>query len=189
MAAGDLTTVDAVKSWAGIHDTTRDVLIGRLITAASTHIKNVLSRDILSASYNERYDGNGRYTMVVRNYPITAISSLKIDNQTIPASPDGYANGYYFTPDAASAFRIVLFGYVFSKGILNVALAYTAGFAAVPADIAQTCVRMVTMSLKEPQYIGIKSQTLAEQTIVYDHRLWTKTVMDSLPNYERVMPI
>jgi hypothetical protein len=60
MAADDLTTLNAVKSWMSIEDNKKDQVIGRLITAASQAIRTKIQRPLILAEYDERYAGNGK---------------------------------------------------------------------------------------------------------------------------------
>src|SRR5579859_3276323 len=103
MAAGDLTDILTVKTWLGIGqpDTSQDAQLDQLITAASALIGAYLQRNLLSASYTELYQGNGQDFMMLRQAPVTAVSSVLWSGTTIPAgNPLNLSSGYYMDADA-----------------------------------------------------------------------------------------
>src|SRR6185312_13143041 len=116
MAFGDLTTLGEVKAWlqtgqAAFPDTD-DVLLARLITAASGFIQKWLNRNIASADWCEVRDGTGGRRLTFSNFPVTAVLSLSIDGLAISAAPDdgGFGAGYVF-----GATELALRGYVFTR--------------------------------------------------------------------------
>lgn len=116
-----------------------DPLVARLISATSAFIQNWLNRIIASNTYTQAFDGQNMQTMLLPQYPVTAINSLTVDGQTITARPAltfpaVYSNGsgYTFT----DAGRLAVTGYVFPRGYQNVTVSWVAGF--LIADEAQT---------------------------------------------------
>jgi len=162
MAAGDLTDLPTVKSWLGLTTTATDTLISSLITAVSTFIPNYLGRQILSADYVETYRGNGQDVMLLRNFPITAVTSVAFAGQTLTAAADPVAltSGLLFDDRALS-----LIGYRFPIG-LPVVVSYTAGYAATPPDIAQAAIELVGEAFRRRDRIGVSSKTLGGQEVV-----------------------
>ena len=90
-----LTTLANVKAWLEIlpATTTNDVLLTRLIDAASAYIESWLNRKMNSASYAEIRNGNGKNYITVGNYPIISVQSVLIGGvtQTILSQSD-YVN-------------------------------------------------------------------------------------------------
>ena len=178
----DLTTLATLQNYLspGSSDT---VLLQRLLTSASIAIENYLNLDIISQSYSDVYDGNGRRVMFLPQSPITAVASVTVNGNTIPAG-SVTAAGFYFTKD-----KIILNGYEFCKGYGNVAIAYTAGYAAAPPDIEQFCIGTVQYWLNDRQRAGEVSKTMGGQTISYsqaDMPNWVKTGLSQL---KRVIPV
>jgi hypothetical protein len=160
VAFGDLTTLSDVKAWlqtgANAFPASDDLLLARLITAASQFIATWLNRPLLSQDWQEVRDGlagglgpcESRFAFGVQ--PCTAVSLVVVDGVTIPAvpalapAPPGQAAigtspaGYLFSPTT-----LVIRGYVVPRKAQCVLFQYTAGFAAVPADIAQACIELV----------------------------------------------
>src|ERR1017187_47196 len=140
MRLSDLTTVAAVQAWVGSSpSTSADAQMAGLVTAASRMILNYINRPLLTrTSYVELYDGNGRGSMLLRNWPVTSVNSLILNGITVPASPNapGTSNanptGYWLeaaqlgTPGQMQSLNV--FGYGFPRGRQNVGINYTAGY-------------------------------------------------------------
>ena len=128
MPAGDLTDLPTVKAWLGVTTTNYDTQLSGFVTAVSSFVANYLGRQLLAASYVETYRGNGQASMVLRNFPITAVASVAFAGQTITAAADPVAltSGVLFDDRA-----LTLVGYRFPIG-LPVVVSYTAGYATPP---------------------------------------------------------
>jgi len=88
MAASDLTTLAAVKQWLARTDTNSDAQLSAMIASTSRFILSWLQRpQILPRTLTELRDGTGTQAMVLRAWPAISVSSLIVDNQTIPPSP------------------------------------------------------------------------------------------------------
>jgi hypothetical protein len=177
----DLTTLAKVKEWLGEATAANDSVLTRLIAAASDYIQAWLSRDIMQAAYVSARDGTGGNRLMFRNYPVTAVTQVKIDGIVIPASVNG-SNGYVFNETALS-----LIGYRFTKGFSNVNLSYTAGFAVVPNEIEQACIEMVSLRFKEKARIGVVSKSMSGETITFSQKDMSDTMESTLMQYRRVM--
>lgn len=180
----DLTTLIKFKQYLGLNNGTDDVLIGRLITSESAGIESWLNRVILSASYTHVCSGNGGDTLLLPNYPITAISTLSIDGVAIAASTGVTVAGYVFDEH-----RVGLRGYVFAKGMMNISITYTAGYATVPSDIEQACNEMVGLSYRERDRLGLASKGIAGEQTNFITAEMTNSVKSILNQYKRVIPV
>ncbi len=153
MAVGDLTTLANVKAFLGVTATTSDAFLQSRIAAVSGQIRGWLSRSsLLSQSYTDTYDGTGGRKLMLRNWPVTAISALTINGTSIAAGSypagssggvvsfdgdfldawDGLPPGYYFsTWDGYAPGRRIpleLNGFRFYRGSQNIQVTYTAGY-------------------------------------------------------------
>src|SRR5271166_6459717 len=119
MAFGDLTTLADVKAWLqtgqSAFPTTDDALLTGLITAASQFIQTWLNRQIAQANYLELRDGTGGNRLQFGCFPVSAVLSLTIDGQIIPAAMSSWAAGYTFSPT-----QLALRGYTFTRRAQNV---------------------------------------------------------------------
>jgi hypothetical protein len=179
----DLTTLATLKNYLnpGSND---DTLLQRLLTSASFAIESYLNRAIKSASFTDVFDGTGGRVLLVPQYPITAVTSVTIDGVAIPSAGGPTTPGFYFTDT-----KIILSGYYFTKGLGNVAITYTAGWATVPFDIEQACIDTVQYWLGNRQRNSEVSRSMGGQTISYSQKDmpdWTKTI---LAQYKRVITV
>src|SRR4051812_8078465 len=191
MTFGDLTTLGEVKAWLqtgqAAFPNTDDALLARLITAASQFIQKWLNRNIASADWCEVRNGTGGQLLTFGNFPVTAVLSLSIDGLAIPPAPnDGrYGAGYVFSPT-----ELALRGYVFTRRPQNVAITYTAGYPAIPPDIAQACVDLVCLRYRERTHIGEMSRaTGGSETVTYSQRDMSEHVKLLLSQYRLVTPV
>jgi len=220
MAFGDLTTLADVRAWLQTgpqpYPATDDLLIARLITAASGLVTRWLNRPILSGDWQEVRDGTGSFTPEVTLafgvQPATAVLLVVVDGLTIPPEPGNYGQsfvpasggnqlaasfspagrfaGYVFTPSA-----LTIRGYWVPRKRATILLRYTAGFAAVPPDIAQATIELVCRKYRERTRIGERSKSLGGgETVSYETQAFTLRDMRSdiqllLQQYRMVAPI
>jgi hypothetical protein len=197
-----LCQLSDLKLWLGIANAADDEILGSIVTNISTQIHTVLRRDaLLSASYTETYDGSGTPTQALLHYPITAVSSLKINNTSIMASSDGVQTGYTFDQYVLKLIGIgemwqATPGYygapgVFLKGFQNVVVTYTAGYAEIPNDISQACIDWCAFRYRMRAAIGLKSKHLAtgESVVFVDGVAIPAEAMAVLKHYKRRIPV
>lgn len=180
----NLTTLSDVKTWLGLTTTTDDTLLSRLITAASDFITNWLSFDITQTTYTETYHGNGNSWLVLRNDPVTAVSSVVI---TDPSSGSSTTyDGTYFTIGG----RNIYFksGYVFQSGMGNVVVSYTAGYAIVPLSLAQACIELVALRYREKDRIGQMSVGMGGTTTSFVVKDMPDSVRTILMQFRNTIP-
>src|SRR5580693_338583 len=78
MAAKDLITLTRAKqAILSITDSTYDTLLATLITAVSDAIEKYCRRDFYACFYDELYSGNGDRRLLLREYPIQSIQSVR----------------------------------------------------------------------------------------------------------------
>ena len=156
----DLVTLADLKSWLGITGTDDDVLLARLITQISRGIFNVIDRPaILPSAYTETYDGGNDVSIMLRQWPVISVSSCIVDGVAIPPSPAlvGGASaqiGYVLdssdaTPPGAMQ-RLSLRGYLFTCGIQNVTLSYSAGYQISNESVAIPTTPPYSVSAQAP---------------------------------------
>jgi hypothetical protein len=188
----DLTTLAAVKAWAGVTTSGDDQVIQDAITAFSLYAMHVTGRGSADGSvptsspfatpvsYDEFYDGNGNESLYLRNWPITAVTAVIDTGYTIPQSTSTVNPGWYIDQSHkyiglryggtlysqrgyGGAGRRTGYGRVgFSLGQQNVEVQYTAGFSAVPFDLEMTARKVVALNYKRRQRIDQKSQAMAQ---------------------------
>lgn len=186
MALADFTTLADVKVYAGITGGATDTALQALITGASAFMRSWMNRDLPTPpqAYSETLSGRGTFGILFPEYPAVSVQSLKIDGVQIPAATSAAASGYRFNET-----DLVLSGYCFTRGMLNVEVAYTAGFTAVPADIAAACNELVTLKYRTRDKLEISSKSLAGETVSFTQRDMPASVATVLKNWRKVVPV
>lgn len=140
MAAGDLTSLANALLWLGLP--ADDGTVARLISATSAQIQTFIGYQIASASYARTFNGNGGTQILLPDRPITAVASVTVDGIPIlPASPpnDGFVFDSKFVYLSQYGSWRGHWIQRFTRGAQNVAISYTAGYAATPLDVEQAC--------------------------------------------------
>ena len=138
MAQPDLVSLIAVRRWLKITQATDDYLLSRLITQVSRAVYNDIARSIiLPEAVTQYYNGMGRPFLLLRDWPVTNVTQVVVDGVLVPPAPPMTAGqalqpGWTLEePDdqpPGAMQKLVLRGYVFSKGLSNVLVSYTAGY-------------------------------------------------------------
>jgi hypothetical protein len=134
----DLSTIARVLARVGGCE---PVVAGHLLTAVSKQIQNFISYNIAAQSYSVAFNGNGMARRMLPDYPVTAVASVTVDGISIPQANTPTASGFLFDDRG-----VYLRGYTFSRGVQNVAISYTAGYATVPEDIEEACLELVALT-------------------------------------------
>jgi hypothetical protein len=184
MAAGDLTTSAALKAYLGIGteplDAEQSGVIDRLITSSSTWFKQQVGCDILSATYTDTFNGTGGRLYTPKNYPVAAVSAVSIDGVSIPARVSVNDNGYSIQDDG-----IYLVGYSWACGVKNCSVAYTAGYAAIPADVEQAVIEKAAMDYKQKDRLGQMNRSINGESVTWQVLSIPISIQTVIDNYQR----
>jgi hypothetical protein len=128
----DLVSLQEAKDYFAAAGQTAptDASLAILITGISSTIQSYLSRNLVSQAYAVTLNGDGGYALSLPNTPITDVGAVAIDGVPISKAVSPIAPGFVFSDT-----QVMVRGYRFSRGVQNIALAYTAGFTTIPDDI------------------------------------------------------
>ena len=140
----DLTTVEAVKGWLSIPDTETDgdYALSALVSATSADFLRAIERpDFLRTSYIEQREGDGGDRMVLRHWPISAVTLVNNGGAVVPASVVPGDGGWYFDSslDPERTNQLYLSGGTFTDAA-RITINYAAGYATPPADVEQAVI-------------------------------------------------
>jgi len=156
MTMGDLVTLADVKAYLGGDlQSNDDTVLSRLISAASVFFTTACAREILERTYTEVYDGKGSGRLFLRQTPVTGITLVAIDGVSVPPSPASSQPGWTLNGNI-----LVLAGHWFRRGLGNVAVTYSAGYAAPPADVAEAVMELVGMRYRGKDRLGKVSESM-----------------------------
>jgi hypothetical protein len=162
-----LVTLERARQSPVLAKITDDDTLTELLLGASSRIEDFLGRKIMLMSRTELYDGSTVTgvpvtSIALRSFPVIALDSIAVLN--LDAT---YANDAFTIPTSdvtvdqnRGIVAFVNYGLVagywhyFPRGLANLQITYTAGFATVPAVIRQATValaiRMWTVARRDP---------------------------------------
>lgn len=175
-----LTSLEAVKAYLQIASPEHDALLASLIEAVSAHFRAYTRRNLLARDYSPRpadpafdpgnaiLDGSGYPDLLLPQYPVLTLDELLLDGQAIPPAPHPQASGYLLDRGAG---LLSLTNAAFPPGRCRVAVTYRAGFATVPADLAQAAIEQTATRFQESAAgqgrLGVSARTLADGSLSY----------------------
>jgi hypothetical protein len=138
--------------------------------------------------------------LALRHYPITAVSSLVINNAPIVASPDGVQSGYTHDEYALKLIGVPVaypFGpgvygspATFLRGFQNVTVSYSAGYAAAPFDLAEAAKEWCAFRYRARKWIGQTSKHLGTgETVSFSQKAMPDYVQEVISRYTRRIPV
>lgn len=193
-----LTSLAKLKEYLGITVTTWDTFLEGLVDAATAQAETYTNRNLKARDYsydsdaaaydpdNAVLDGNGLDRIVLPQYPIVSVTTLRIDTMEIEARSSLFSCGY--VPDKASGI-ILLAGYLFTKGLRNIELAYNAGYSTVPANLEQAVIEQAAWLYKESNVgsalLGVSSKQLPDGSLTFMDRDLLPAVKLVLNRYKK----
>lgn len=168
-----LTTVADVKESLSIDagDTSKDNLITRKINQATLLIESYcsLSRDhhFAQTTYtNEEYDGNNKNTLVLRMRPVISLTSFQYRTTvTNESSWSDVDSEDYFTDTNSGVIELL---FRTNKSWNQYRVTYSAGFATIPADLAEACVMLASFWVENSASgTAVKKKQEGQRSIEY----------------------
>ena len=153
---------EELKTRLGITGTDYDTVLDNILLSAEKAVKNFLGRTYIQAPDEdiiEHQSGDGESQRIfTREYPIISVSSLKIDNEEIPARTSLDDDGYVITDAEYGVIQLV--GYYCTPGVNNIEITYKPGWQNVPADIIEAIYRIATALWNHRDVVGLESQSV-----------------------------
>ena len=182
----DLTTRVNVKSLLGIPTavTDHDTLIDTLIEVVDEEIKGYCGITALSStSITEKFDISTDKPRQLRlsTFPIISITSVSSGSTTLSS------DDYYLDKERGYV-RLSGLNSYFSHSIQHYTVVYSAGFSAIPADLAHAATILAAAHFNGGRHAGM----LYEQTATYRYRRregMPEEVIRILARYRRVFAL
>ena len=179
----DLITASEYKTYAGISGSGFDTVIGVLIDVVSEQVRLYCFRDrttgFESGTKTEYYDGNDGAEIILKEWPVTALTSVDFvqdDGSLESQDTDGFryqgSSGRFrylgsqrgrFTIDADGSTTFAAFGDspAFPGGMQNVKVVYTGGYSTIPDAIKYACYRAIDIAFaRRRQDLNMQSESL-----------------------------
>ncbi len=194
VAAKSLITAAQFKGYIpsiAAGDTSNDTLFELLIDGVSEAFDGYVGRPLAKTTYTAvYYDGNGKETLLLPNYPIVSITSIAEDGTALT---EGENSDYLFY--AASGILKRVSG-AWLKGPKKIKITYVAGYVvqgatptapdiALPADLKLACMIQVAREWKKTQDSewGQTSKSLGDGSVSFIEASLLKEVREILDRY------
>ena len=120
---GALTTTANFKTYIGETSTDYDALITSLIARATSAIERYCDRVLVSATYRQRYDGDGTGILLLEQYPVTAVSLISTSTQDVLRITNTTTDAYHTRVDVSSTAMVLTIDGGTSEGSTSFTLA------------------------------------------------------------------
>ena len=110
------------------------------------------------ATYTDIVDGDCSSSLMLKASPVVAVQSVTVDGAPVPARETWDGTGYVVQGD-----KVRLVGSVFTCGVSNVEVTYTAGWATVPEDVQGAVCELAAMKYRQRDSIGVFSRAVVGQ--------------------------
>ena len=78
-----LVPLDLLKQRLGVTHDKQDGYFQTLLDGVSAAVEAFIGRKLEAADYVERYDGNGKNRLVLEQWPVISVSSVKINGRAV----------------------------------------------------------------------------------------------------------
>jgi hypothetical protein len=167
-------------------DYSKDKLLERNINSISGMVSKYCNRNFIADTYSEFYKGLGRQRLVLNQYPINYITSIKVDSAALTAGTD------YITADQTYLDKGIVFknegwpwsGYLIglvgepAAPVDNIEVVYSAGYTlepetlrTLPWDLEDSVISMVADMFGEQQEgtVGLKQMVQGKLSYTWDN--------------------
>ncbi len=135
-----------------------------LINAISDKIKKICDRDLEAATYTEYYDGKGTNYLLLKQWPISQVSSIY--SRSVGSGGETLIDSSYYdiNYDNGEIYYVGNFSTgLFSQGSRNYKVSYTAGYTDIPDDLKLICVKAVVNEFNKSKKDGnFKAEKLGD---------------------------
>lgn len=189
--ATELCTTADLKTLLGISTTSQDALLAVVKAGVEKWAKTFTGRDLLTSSspYTEYHNGDGGGILRLDQHPITDIDSINIDGARVFAAATAIPEADIISDARAQALGFVeLLTYRFSRGVKNVKVVYSAGYATVPEDLSMAVKQIVAKQFKvaEKKMFAEGSYQVGDTTVTLSPDAFPKDALEVLRSYRRV---
>lgn len=181
-ASHDLVTLAEVKADLAITDTGSDALLATLIRRASAAIEQACNRIFVVETITDRiwperdpYPAQvpgGVRVMQLSRWPLVSVAEVKEHDEVLVQDTH-----YLVDAQLGQITRLNVAGVPVDWGMWGASITYTAGFATIPADLADACSRLVKARFMSAG----RDERLTQETIpgVIERRWWVASGADA----------
>lgn len=178
-----IITAANFKTYRGITVSTYDTLIQTLIDGAQAQVERWCDRAFDTGTFTQTYNGEGSETIILRNTPITSITSITRiypDGDTSVVDSDDYrceleTGVVKFTNATRGRVLMDSYGEVdvynwgvapqFTEGHQNVRVVYVGGYGTMPKDLVSAMYMYVDSLYSETYAVGGSPTAFQSETL------------------------
>lgn len=189
MPDSELLSLTNLKAYLQITSSGSDAILTLIKDGVEAAVKKHCDRDFILTTYTEYYNGDGSSRLFVKNFPITAITTIHDDPARAFGATTQIAATYIVSDvsELLNAGIIDLLDWVFNRGKRNIKVVYQAGYSTIPSDlrnaVAKLCAR--EFLLQDKKLVGQVSQTVGDRTVTLNLEDMPKDVAAVLYKYTR----
>lgn len=185
----EIVSLAELKAYLKLTTATFDTILGVIKASVEQFIKNYCHDPFLHSTFTEYYDGNGKSSLIVDRFPITAITEINIDSARTFAAATKLDASDIISCDRNNQRGIIEIDGTFSVGVKNVKVVYTAGYATLPADLKMAVMQLCSREfmIQDKQMPGVVSQNVGDKTISLNTEEIPRNVWAILQTYKRPM--
>ena len=181
----DITDGTAHWKYLGPSLSTDTATLTRLLSAVAAAFSAYCDRTFESTAQTYVTSGHGSSAMMLPEYPVSALTYLKIDGTAVTARPSIGAAGYVLI--APNTIQLDG-GMYFNRGLANVEVSYTAGYSTIPADLEQACLETCASWYKRRMRTDEVSKSIQGEVITFSTDKFPKAAQAILDTYARGWP-
>lgn len=164
-----LCTLTDVREYLGITgvDATANSVMTRLCDVVTTLFDTYCNRTLLETEHTEYYSCYGTNYIVLRNYPVTLITSVSDDTNYVWDVDTIIDSDYYFLDNTILRLKNLYF----ANYPQSVQVIYTAGYTTetLPEDLKQAAILEVAhLYKKSSEGVSVVSRSTGESSITYN---------------------
>lgn len=196
--ADALVTLANAKVYLKISGTDEDSILELIINSVSTAIQSFLGRSLIDpgaeAPATEYYHGSGHEELILRGYPVVAITSIHEDSlRQWGASSAVNVSSDVMVDKASGILRCWNLKGFWTEGVANVRVKYRYGYAvaSLPADIQLAAYRLVDRHFRDGythRRLDVASESIGERTSTYANLEIPNDVKKMISRYKRLLP-
>lgn len=130
------------------------------INAASQKIETWCNRILISQSYTELKSGRRQNYLLPDQYPVTAISEIRLDNNRQWTLPQSLLDPTTYT--LSDFGQTIQWDGIFPGGYNNIRIIYTAGYVTIPADLELGCIWLAEWYYRNQQRADMGKTTMSK---------------------------
>lgn len=187
-----LISLADAKAFLKITASSEDGIVGDLVNEVSSWVANFIGRPLILASYVEYYDGDGSSEMLLRRFPVVAVTNINRDDlRQWTSSTDLDLTNNVMIDLQAGIVRLWNNEVNFYRGRGNIRVTYSAGWtlAQVPYAIQLAVRKLVSYIYHEAyvnQRVGVASESQDARVITYLNEPILKDVEHMLEPYRSI---